>query len=972
MALDATRMVNKGHLIHTDVKQFIDLLTGVMTDQPVHIANDVTAASLTVGGTLAVYGGPSTFMFGASMSSGAWTGNGSVPPGGASGQVLSKSAATDYAVAWTTPATGVTWPLLAPDGSAAAPSYAFASNSGTGIYSNGVALGITTGGTFRAFFGGSISFNAPLQFSTDNTYDIGAPSSARPRSIYAMTSVSGGSGTTLTTIGQSAASGAYLVGSNFGGVILGSASTAYFSMSASNFAPFTDNTKDLGTSSQRMKDGYFAGTLTVTTAFVGPGAVPTGGTTGQALTKNTATNYDLVWATVMTQAAGDARYLPLTGGTLTGPGNLTVVGTTQHTGNVGIGTAPVTYSGLMFQPTMAGANQFALYAPLTFSTTGTGNTFVFYTLPTYAASTRTVAAGASFYADTPTLGAGVTVTGMYGLFVGNQGRSGVTKAYGIYVNPISGATNNFAIQTNGPVNVFGGRTNFGGTDQGDQHYFILFATTPPPTSGFGGMTFSDQTGLRIEYWSNSLGNGSVTGLFAAVLGGNTSKTAVANGIQIGNPGNQGAGIGTSTGLRIDNVVSGSDNNYEMWLGVPSGAAGDNKSIVFGNSGEYIRNPKNAANNLSIESSDGNLMLSGKASIAMGGNAYWDGTNWQRYDTAAGSMIWSLGAATATCYTSASGGNPITVLTPVLTVNPSGLVDVLSFRATAGPAATVGAGIEIYSGGTYGVVQSYNRTTATYLSTVIVGSAVTLQPMGVGFVAIALNGAAPPNAAGAMLAFNNVTGAKINLYDVGGGSMFGFGVNSGELTIVTSANLTVRNASMSSAIILTLSNSGNLQVPGILQSLNGNVYLIGSNTAVTSDGTNLMLYANTGGVFTRATAIYAQNTAGTYVNMNAAAFVVQSAARDKIAVRTLDDPLSIVLDDRLHGISYMDRVTTDRRIGFVADEWQAVVPEIVSLNPDGMPMGMDYARVGAVTFEALKQFANQTNSRLDALEAKLAA
>lgn len=107
-------------------------------------------------------------------------------------------------------------------------------------------------------------------------------------------------------------------------------------------------------------------------------------------------------------------------------------------------------------------------------------------------------------------------------------------------------------------------------------------------------------------------------------------------------------------------------------------------------------------------------------------------------------------------------------------------------------------------------------------------------------------------------------------------------------------------------------------------------------------------------------------------LTAAAFTVASAAKDKLAIRTLDDPLSIVLDDRVHGISYMDRLTSDRRIGFVANEWLAVVPEIVSTDALGQPLGMDYARVGAITFEALKQYAHQTDARLDALEAKLAA
>jgi hypothetical protein len=46
--------------------------------------------------------------------------------------------------------------------------------------------------------------------------------------------------------------------------------------------------------------------------------VATGGTTGQVLTKNTATNFDTGWTTPFSQATADARYLQLTGGALSG------------------------------------------------------------------------------------------------------------------------------------------------------------------------------------------------------------------------------------------------------------------------------------------------------------------------------------------------------------------------------------------------------------------------------------------------------------------------------------------------------------------------------------------------------------------------------------------------------------------------------------------------------------------------------
>jgi len=77
----------------------------------------------------------------------------------------------------------VTWPLLAPDGSAAAPSYGFGS-SAAGLYSNGLAVNIASGGVVRMAVGGTTVLYNGLQWGTDNTNDIGNNLSARPRNLY--------------------------------------------------------------------------------------------------------------------------------------------------------------------------------------------------------------------------------------------------------------------------------------------------------------------------------------------------------------------------------------------------------------------------------------------------------------------------------------------------------------------------------------------------------------------------------------------------------------------------------------------------------------------------------------------------------------------------------------------------------------------------------------------------------------------
>lgn len=63
MPLSAVNMVQNGHLIHPDIKQFFDLFTGAMSDQPITFATSVQVGSLystgstTTNGTLVGTGG---------------------------------------------------------------------------------------------------------------------------------------------------------------------------------------------------------------------------------------------------------------------------------------------------------------------------------------------------------------------------------------------------------------------------------------------------------------------------------------------------------------------------------------------------------------------------------------------------------------------------------------------------------------------------------------------------------------------------------------------------------------------------------------------------------------------------------------------------------------------------------------------------------------------------------------------------
>jgi len=118
--------------------------------------------------------------------------------------------------------------------------------------------------------------------------------------------------------------------------------------------------------------------------------------------------------------------------------------------------------------------------------------------------------------------------------------------------------------------------------------------------------------------------------------------------------------------------------------------------------------------------------------------------------------------------------------------------------------------------------------------------------------------------------------------------------------------------------------------------------------------------------------------GTGTQMYMTAFNPTSARRFKTDFKPLDDPLSIVLHPDLHAQRYTRLDPLREEIGFVADDWLPVVPEVVQFedrvtNDDyGEVAALSYDNISAITFEALKRYVLDTNARLDALEARLAA
>lgn len=121
---------------------------------------------------------------------------------------------------------GLSWPLLAPNGTEAAPSYSFASDPDSGLHLNGPNnLRLSVGGAhFLDVYPGQVYLkSAHLFWSIGNLHDIGTASNA-PRSIYAGTSFlapDGAQATPAYSFASQPSFGLYLSGGGFQWVMYG-------------------------------------------------------------------------------------------------------------------------------------------------------------------------------------------------------------------------------------------------------------------------------------------------------------------------------------------------------------------------------------------------------------------------------------------------------------------------------------------------------------------------------------------------------------------------------------------------------------------------------------------------------------------------------------------------------------------------------------------------------------------------------
>ncbi|MBC7774272.1 MAG: tail fiber domain-containing protein [Phycisphaerae bacterium] len=111
-------------------------------------------------------------------------------------------------------------------------------------------------------------------------------------------------------------------------------------------------------------------------------------------------------------------------------------------------------------------------------------------------------------------------------------------------------------------------------------------------------------------------------------------------------------------------------------------------------------------------------------------------------------------------------------------------------------------------------------------------------------------------------------------------------------------------------------------------------------------------------------------------VRASAFIVSSDRRYKTNIRTLDGAMSKIM--AMRGTTYdfaegkmPEEVAKDKQVGFIAQEMQTVMPELVKADENGM-LAVNYIGVIPVLVEALKEqheVIEEKETRIAALEAK---
>lgn len=308
--------------------------------------------------------------------------------------------------------------------------------------------------------------------------------------------------------------------------------------------------------------------------------------------------------------------------------NLTVGGTTRLSNTVGLDVTPNASYGLYVAPgintALTGSGQIGINAAPQFSSATTISGTAIQVKYASGTGTWTTPNGYGIQILTPAQGAGNTVSSLYGLNIQNQGAAGITNAYGIYIAAQSGAaTTNIGLYNAGSEQTQGTAT-FNGTVTLGTGVALVMDTAANTTLGRVGVMAGPDPSYALKVQGNSIFTGSIN------FGSMTTSGAGAFGGQL-----SGQYI-TTTGYV--------QSTQGYWVGA-------NNSVI-------IKNPANSAASMSIESTGAYVMVSSRQGTHIVGNAYWDGTNWNRYDVAS-AMLYAVATPAYFQINSApSGANPV--------------------------------------------------------------------------------------------------------------------------------------------------------------------------------------------------------------------------------------------------------------------------------------------------------------------------
>ena len=152
--------------------------------------------------------------------------------------------------------------------------------------------------------------------------------------------------------------------------------------------------------------------------------------------------------------------------------------------------------------------------------------------------------------------------------------------------------------------------------------------------------------------------------------------------------------------------------------------------------------------------------------------------------------------------------------------------------------------------------------------------------------------------------------------------------------------------------LATQNSANVSVTNLTAT--GSTNLNGL-TVIDNTDTVIMTSGNRIGIGTTPTSyrLTLPNTAGASGMGLAYTWATYSSKRYKEDIKTIEAPLEKVL--QLRGVTYKSKkeVGGTKQYGFIAEEIEDVIPEVVVKDDEGEVTGMDYSRIPALNIEAIK-------------------